>query len=305
MKEPLKVIYIFLAENIVIRSKKLALFDKYYFTRATDSESRFLENFIGKNAGILTTNTPFVSGFGENKEYNLWVIKHPYNRAHGSLKYIFALSKLNLTFLLEWIELKNENYLIINDIHTKIVYSELCNDKFPQTIINRDSIKEFKMLWELFLKFGEDYNNFVRIDKVLKDFMDLKQIHRESSFKFLGYFSILEYLLTHNKGKNQANSSITFQLQNKLKLLNNRFDIPINHFEYFNIPDSISFEKLVEKLYSFRSDIAHGSIPDFEKELTVLKNQQTNAFNFIHELTRKVIIQYLKEPYLIDDLKQC
>lgn len=301
----MKDIYIFLGENLKVNATDLNLFDKYFLEKPNKNEISFIEIFIEKNIGILTSNNPFINGFKDNKEYNLWVIKHPYNKSHEIVKAVLALSSLNLSILLEWYTINNENYLSINDLSTKIIYNEMEKEKFPEVIINESAILELRSIWNLFIENDNQLNNFSRLKKIIKDFLDLKEIHKETSFKFLGYFSILENILTHNKGRGVTNASITFQLQNKLNLLNNRFENPIDYKNYFNLPDSTTFIKLIEKLYQYRSDIAHGSESDFNKELFILKNKKSNSLKFIHELTRKVILQYIKEPMLIEDLKQC
>jgi hypothetical protein len=298
--------YIFLAENINHTANTNILFDKYSIERAAaPRETSFLDLFLEKNIGILTSNSPFIKGFKETKEYNLWVIKHPYNKSHSFVKYLFALSSHNLTQLIEWFDQDSSNYLVVNDLATKIVYSEMDKDKFPVVDINNDTIIEFQFLWDLLKDFNEKKREFPRLVKILNDLVDLKSIHRDTSFKFLGYFSILEHILTHNKGRNIGHSSINLQLQNKLNLLNNRFNSMLDFHEYFNTPNTVDFIKIIEKLYHYRSDIAHGSISDFEKELSILKNQKYSSLKFIHELCRRVIIQYLKEPRLIEDLKKC
>lgn len=294
-----------MGENLKVTATNLNLFDKYYLDKPNKGELSFLEIFIEKNIGILTSNNPFIKRYKDNKEYNLWVIKHPYEKSQDIVKAVLALSSLNLSILLEWFSIKDENYLSIRDLSTKIIYNELEKEKFPEVIIDDFTISELRNIWNLFIKNSKQLDKYSRLKKIIKDFLDLKEIHKETSFKFLGYFSILENILTHNKGRGASNSSITFQLQNKLNLINNRFENSIDLKKYFNLPDSISFIKLIEKLYQYRSDIAHGSESDFYKELSILKNNKSNSLKFIHELTRKVILQYIQEPMLIEDLKMC
>lgn len=300
-----QTIYLFLGENLKIKTDNLQLFDKYLLSKPNKSELSFLEHFLEKNIGILTSNNPFIKRFKETKEYNLWVIKHPYSKSHEIVKNVLALSSLNLSILLEWFCIADANYLSIDDLTTKIIYNELEKDKFPEVILDDAAIYELRFIWNLFMENKKNIDSSTRLKKVIKDFMDLKEIHKGTSFKFLGYFSILENILTHNKGRSASNSSITFQLQNKLNLINNRFDAPMDFKKYFKLPDTVTFSTLIEKLYQYRSDIAHGSESDFNKELSILKNNKNNSLKFIHELTRNVILQYIKEPTLVENLKHC
>lgn len=294
-----------MGENLKVEADNLNIFDNYFLEKPDVDEISFLEQFIEKNIGILTSNNPFVKGYKESKVYNIWVIRHPYRKSHEIVKPVLALSSLNLSILLEWFSLDKTDYLSVNDLTTKIIYNEMEKEKFPNVIIDGFAITELQGIWNLFINKSENFIMYSRLNKTIKDFLDLKQIHKNTSFKFLGYFSILENILTHNKGRGLSYSSITFQLQNKLNLLNNRFEYPIDFTKYFNISDSITFTKLIEKLYQYRSDIAHGSESDFNKELFILKNKESNSIMFMHDLTRKVILHYILDPILVEDLKQC
>ena len=59
-----------------------------------------------------------------------------------------------------------------------------------------------------------------------------------------------------------------------------------------------------KKLYAYRSNIAHGSKPDFAKELLVLKDDST-AQNFLKLVVKMLLRHSLIEPQLYTDLKEC
>ena len=115
-----------------------------------------------------------------------------------------------------------------------------------------------------------------------------------------GLFAILEYVLTTN----ESGKSINKQLQTKLNLLNNRFPNKISISDFFKISDGFKFEKIIEKLYAYRSDIAHRNPIDFENKLQILNNILL-VENFLLTLVRRTIRQVLFEPDLIIDLKKC
>lgn len=305
--------YLFLGENLISElGDEVLLFDKFILKRPDKTTKSFLKLFIEKNYGILTSNSPFLSysHLDENKEYqlidNFWVVQHPFETMPWYISSIFALSSLNLTVLLEWQAFRNKpRCLSINALLSKVFYNDYEDQKSKPLIINEQYVNEINFLKKVFndyLTYNTDYSE---IEKTLMDFISLKEISINSPFRFLSYFSILESILTHNKGRSLSNSSITFQLQNKLNLLNRRFDTPINFNNYFKVPDTVNFELIIEKLYQYRSDIAHGNNSDFDKDLFILKGRFRAAMLFIHELTRKVIIQTLLEPRLVKDLKEC
>ena len=148
-------------------------------------------------------------------------------------------------------------------------------------------------------------SKFQHIFKSLEDFNYLNKLSNRSSFKVIAYFSIIEALITNNA--QDRYQSITQQLKNKIRLLNNRFNESINFRNYFKkVPDTMVLEKIIEILYTYRSNIAHGNQIEFKKQLNILENiDQKTILNFLHELTRKLLIQSLNEPQLFIDLKYC
>lgn len=130
------------------------------------------------------------------------------------------------------------------------------------------------------------------------DFRNIDQISESSPFYFLNLFSIIECLLVTNRNNSR---SITHQLKTKFNLLNNRFSNYIDINTYF---PGYSFEIVIEKLYTYRSDIAHGDFSDFNNELQLILNKET-ATNFLFLLVKNLVKQSLVEPQLISDLKNC
>lgn len=317
--------YFFLAENLKSKiGDEVVLFNKFILKRPDKEQSSFLKLFIEKNYGILTSNSPFIkyeyeASVSEEPEKsiesyksrlkaidNFWIVEHPYERMPWYVAPILSLSSLNLTVLLEWMVLENETvYLTINSLLSKVFYHDYEKLKDHSHIIDRSFIEELNSIESTFKSYLSNTKNPVEFKKTLDDFISLKEISIESPFRFLCYFSILESLLTHSKQKSSSNTTIAFQLQTKLNLLNNRFKSSINFRNYFKVPDTVNFELIIEKLYHYRSDIAHGNASDFDKDLFILKGKENAALKFIHEVTRNVILQALKEPDLIKDLKNC
>jgi len=120
--------------------------------------------------------------------------------------------------------------------------------------------------------------------------------------RIIGKFAIIEALLTSRKSIQM--NSINFQLQNKIALLNNRFSKPVEFSKYCKLTADLPIQTIIEKLYSYRSCIAHGNEPDFKDKLQILVNS-LQADYCVDEICRKVLMQTILEPNLIADLRNC
>lgn len=308
--------YFFLGENLKSQvGEEVILFNKFLLKRPDKDQKGFLKLFIEKNYGILTSNSPFIQYEYEANESlksklkavdNFWIVEHPFEKMPWFVRPILGLSSLNLTVLLEWQVLKDEHiYLSIEPLLSKMFYHDYEKLKNHFLVIDDSYIKELKSIESTFRNYLTHSKNPQEFKKTLDDYNSLKEISIDSPFRFLCYFSILESLLTHNKQRSASNITIASQLQTKLNLLNNRFEFPIDYRRYFKVPDTVNFELIIEKLYHYRSDIAHGNVSDFDKDLFILKGKVGDALKFIHEITRNVILLALKEPHLVKDLKNC
>jgi hypothetical protein len=84
--------------------------------------------------------------------------------------------------------------------------------------------------------------------------------------------------------------------------MNNLFCQNIDPQVFFKT--SNKFESVIEKLYSFRSSIAHGEMSDFNEKYSLLEDPNL-AKEFLYLLVREALKLSLREPQLINDLKQC
>ncbi len=125
---------------------------------------------------------------------------------------------------------------------------------------------------------------------------------RHQSLRLLGYFSVLESLLTHQPAKGDPYDAITRQVKQKLLLLQPRFSHPLT------LPDCGPGAKpgaIWSRAYALRSIIAHGGKPDFRgSDLRPLQNLLT-AIELIAGVTWRVMRAALEEPRLLADLKAC
>jgi hypothetical protein len=95
-------------------------------------------------------------------------------------------------------------------------------------------------------------------------------------------------------------ASITRQITKKLALLNHRLPVPINYGPFGGADP----EKIWRKMYECRSKTAHGGALDFARDLKLLRSSE-EALRLVKEATKAVIVQALREPQLLVDLREC
>ncbi len=159
-------------------------------------------------------------------------------------------------------------------------------------------IKKIGDIYDLYKKLSPEYQY---IDHSVKNFNSLKRIPKESELLTIGYFSIIEALITHAPRLNESLDSISHQIKNKLILLRKRFERKIEYNSYFL---DTKEETIWSLLYNYRSCIAHGGIPDFKRKFQVLKGKEV-VLDFLRENIKCLILYSLKEPELMTDLKNC
>lgn len=116
-------------------------------------------------------------------------------------------------------------------------------------------------------------------------------VPRFSPLQILGYFAVLESILTHAPNPDDRYDSITRQIKQKLALLNGRWRPPLDYSAF----SGLSHDKVWSKMYAYRSAIAHGATPNFDGELSALGKAE-NSNVLISEAVRKTICQALEEP---------
>jgi Apea-like HEPN len=130
--------------------------------------------------------------------------------------------------------------------------------------------------------------------------LELDALPYGSLLLFLGYFAILESLLTHQPKPTDTIDSITRQVKQKVKLLENRWQPRIDYSPFRGSTP----EKIWSTMYAYRSSLAHGGEPDFKKELHPLVDRD-GALRLLKETVKGVLRQALIEPQLILDLRNC
>lgn len=128
----------------------------------------------------------------------------------------------------------------------------------------------------------------------------LKAFPHSSPLRFLGYFAILESILTHAPKPSDPYDSITRQVMRKLALLNHRFPRGMDYSAFGGAPE----ETVWKRMYGYRSQLAHGGQPQFTGEFQVLVSHNA-ALKLIKEAVKATIRHALSEPQLLVDLREC
>jgi hypothetical protein len=155
-------------------------------------------------------------------------------------------------------------------------------------------------IMSIYSQFQATDAGLVRFKRLAIQLNHLNSLPHDSPLRFLGYFGILEALLTHAPNPNDPYDSITRQVKKKIALLNNRWKQRIDYGPFAGAEP----ETVWGKMYAFRSRLAHGDNPQLVKELAVL-GSYVQALSLLIETVKAVLRQALLEPQLVDDLRDC
>ena len=204
-----------------------------------------------------------------------------------------------------------ENYTIM--AQTKTMHSAILHEQFtiqPIGKIDTTNSKKKEVIVDPLTPqmFFDAINHFIKsgtnenISNAIVDYENLALIPYFSPLKILGYVSIIERLITDDSKNSYV--SISSQFSRKIMLINNQLGKnKIDFSKWFN--PSTSEEKILQKVYTLRSKIAHGSSSDFaQKELQELKNRE-HIQKFLNLLLKRIIYFALLQPKLVVDLKSC
>lgn len=247
------------------------------------------------------------------KDWNYWVIEcNNTTNYDRDLVTAIKLSKSNLTIVFQIFYNKNlhdtpgfgYNMIEMNAIFTNL-YQQSIEPLIP-TDFNIKEKEEIEYIHSLITKFNGKKENYFFLSNAIDMFMQLVRIPEVLTLRTLTIFSILELLLTHKPKIQGQEDSLTHQLKTKILLLNNRFSEKIDFGKEFNKEKKESKEvAIISKLYQYRSNLAHGESTDFNSGYLEALENPPKIQNFLYRLLKKVIIQALKEPEFIRDLRNC
>lgn len=163
--------------------------------------------------------------------------------------------------------------------------------------LSKEDLNSVKSNWEMF---NRNVGEYPFLEKVVDMIYDLQNIPNHHDLYFLGLFSILELMLTHNPQDRENADSLNHQISTKIPLLSDRMSKKPDYSIFANGPSESKFWKL---LYNARSKIAHGAPLNFlSGELQPLKSREL-ALNFLDQITRRIALQAINEPALFERLK--
>jgi hypothetical protein len=164
--------------------------------------------------------------------------------------------------------------------------------------ITTSELKKISRFYEMSHNINPRY---AYINHALENFLSIRRIPARSELLIVGYFSIIETLITHAPRLTETLDSIGHQIRNKVVLLRKQFSRHIAYDLYFK---DASEQKVWQKLYSYRSCLAHGSIPDFSGEFQILVDNRT-ILEFLKENIKELFKLALNDPEFMTDLKKC
>ncbi|MGO9116052.1 MAG: hypothetical protein ACLQPD_00380 [Desulfomonilaceae bacterium] len=162
------------------------------------------------------------------------------------------------------------------------------------------SNEEITTIQQIYVHLQQHDDRLVDVKRIAWQLGQLKGLPHHSPLRFLGYFAILESLLTHAPKPLDPYDSITRQVKKKLILLDHRW---AHQIDYSSFGDAKP-ETVWATMYHYRSLVAHGGEPNFTGKLSLLKNEET-ALTLIKETAKAVVRQAIFEPQLLLDLRDC
>lgn len=309
--------FIFVNEPFEFDEKEIELIPGYRIKRPNETQLKAINRFIQNLSHILnminifkytsikiqvderTTNAHLLP----EEKWRYTIIEFDKHQADYNFIESLLLIDTKITGLMEiYLTLpgiEGETFGYGNfDILTSFVAMSNHNNE-PKKIIWKESDKETMSNIYEFLKKSKDQGIEARF--ALNAFNSYKRLHsieEKNVLRALGLYSIIEYFLVHNPRTDFE--SITNQFVKKYKFINNRFENKLDINSFFN--SSAKSENLLKMIYKYRSLIAHGSFEGIKGEIQELKSEEY-VLSFLNLYVKRLIIQTLKEPRLVMDLK--
>jgi Apea-like HEPN len=167
-------------------------------------------------------------------------------------------------------------------------------DRFPTKIDVFDGadVAEITNTYEAVTTIAPKFQDIAR---AIDMFFGLREIDA-SQLYVLGLFAVIEKLLTHDPHGDY--DSLGHQIRSKIPLLTRRMK---EKPDYGNF-GAADVSKVWNKLYAYRSSIAHGGNADFSQSLKILRSPDL-AKTFLEGTVKSLIRHALAEPELVLDLR--
>jgi hypothetical protein len=203
--------------------------------------------------------------------------------------------KIGFTLLRE--AFPNAPMLIFSPARLFAQVQRAMHGKMPFLDVTAGDVRNIRLLNDQLQRYDFEPSNLKRL---MEQMLDSDALPYDSPLRFLGYFAILESMLTHQPKKTDTIDSITRQVKQKVVLLNNRWQTPIDYSPF----EDKKPETIWSAMYSYRSTLAHGGKPDFKDELRLLKDHD-RALELLTRTVKSILRQAVIEPQLLFDLRNC
>ena len=274
----------------IAETKKIKNYLTNHFVKfSPDGDSVIVRNPYESNKMALTRNL--------DDDHRYWLFQYDLKDFNDGFDFEIALflSRLNLSITFS----SNLEFTFIksHSLKSPIFYTDLLssNEVKVKEIIEND-IEEIGLIFELIKNFRKDEYPFIY--KSLMDYSETAFISNHTSFKVISYLAVLEHLLCSEDNS----KSITHQLKSKIELINNTSDKPVDFRCYFTGPDTLTLPIILEKVYQYRSSIAHGDPVDLNGRFKILNKEK--VLPFLNEIIQMTLKEALIKPKFFDDLRK-
>jgi hypothetical protein len=260
-------------------------------------ETDVIKDYSNKKGKLISTT--FKKLPRENWKY--FIFAHNHKVDNRIIPLMLALSEIDLTVLMQGNIVENAHeiqgyYNLVSGLSASMFYHDLPNIDLPIKNLNDKDFLEFEGLFDKLTEFEKLKYDFPKIDKALDDFLSIQHISKFSPFKILSYITIFELLLSDYDPRNQSNTRISDQLKQKISTINSKSENPVVVSKYLHGPDTLNVENVICKLYTYRSNIAHGKEHDFQNDLQIFKGKRDEIIAFLRDLLKNVLLYSLVEP---------
>jgi|GEM_PF-3716253 len=250
----------------------------------------------------------------ENGKHNYWLIDSKENDLSWNETVPLALTDYKIIRLFraedsgKFYRTYNQTFIYLNDVTSDFFYTF-----FPSL---KDDVKDqFLEIHGQYNSLNNEKDTFLKV--AARNYLNSFSIPNLSYFRIVALFGILESLLINKNSKNyygtgrnfeHNKNSITRQLQTKSLFLHRRFSDKLKFNDYFK---GSRPETIIKDLYSLISHAAHGKEFDWSEYIknlypasTIMFEEQRLIIEFVTELTRLIIIEGLKNPQELNELRE-
>lgn len=130
----------------------------------------------------------------------------------------------------------------------------------PRVVITPTDVEQ---ITTLFTALKSHDSRLIHMERITAQMLELEELRSDSTSKFLGYFGILESLLTHKPDPKDLYDSITRQVKNKVALLDHRWSPRLDYSAF----KAVKEDTVWSKMYAYRSALAHGDAAGSELQV--------------------------------------